>query len=163
MHHRPVVWDRVIHFEFVGPPIREGRSTGIDLNHCVCDLIAFEDVLEGGDVEVQASGQAGEHENLILAVGMDVHISVPFRISRVASSRRFFRGCATAKISPFPFIFRGCLETAFHELLHAHAGLRIAHGVVVAPVALLNIFPEISRQDERFSKACPQRPRPSGV
>ena len=72
-HQRGSMRNRVVGFDFVAPPIREGRGAGTVGSDLVGDLVAFEHVLEGGDLEAELFGQAQQLENLVGPVAMRVH------------------------------------------------------------------------------------------
>lgn len=62
------VWDCVGDFDFVCPPIGEDGGADRVFLHDLGDLVGFEAVLEGADLESELFGDAAEHEDLVLTV-----------------------------------------------------------------------------------------------
>lgn len=66
------VWDGVGDFDLEGPPVGEdGGADGVFFDD-LGDFVGFEAVLEGADFEIELFGNAAEHEDFILAVGVAV-------------------------------------------------------------------------------------------
>ena len=66
------VGDCVGDFDFVGPPVGEyGGADGV-LFDDLGNLVGFEAVLEGADFEIELFGDAAEHEDFVLSVGVAV-------------------------------------------------------------------------------------------
>ena len=76
MVHGACVGDGVGDLDFVGPPVGEdGGADGV-LFDDLGDLVGLEPVLEGADLKAELLGDAAEHEDLVLAVGVAVDESV---------------------------------------------------------------------------------------
>ena len=70
------VGDGVGDFDFVGPPVGEdGGADGVFFDD-LGDLVGFEAMLEGADCKIELFGEAAEHEDFVLAVGMGVDEAV---------------------------------------------------------------------------------------
>ena len=72
VHERGVVRNRVLGFDLVGPPVGERRRAGAVRGDLVGDLVAFEHVLEGRDLEAELVGDPQQHQDFVGAIGVRV-------------------------------------------------------------------------------------------
>ena len=77
-HQRRVVGNGVVGFHFVGPPIGEGGSTRAGSGDFVGDFVAFQDVLEGADLEAEFLGHAQQHQDFVFAIAMRMDVALAF-------------------------------------------------------------------------------------
>ena len=60
MHQSAVVGNRVVDFEFIGPPVREGRGSCTVLGDRIGHFVAFENVLERSDLDAEFIAHANQ-------------------------------------------------------------------------------------------------------
>ena len=144
-HEAAVVGDGVIDLEFEGPPVGEGGAARAVTGDFVGDFVAFEDVLEAGDFDVERFHRAEERDDFVLPVGVAVNPALAeedfaegfeFEVAADGRAAVFFLA-----VEGFEILARGG-ETVVHEGGDAHAGLREARGVFGSPVGLLHVFAE---------------------
>ncbi len=141
VHDRRVVGNRVLGLDLVGPPVGERRSAGAVRRHLVGDLVAFEHVLEGGDLESHLVGDANQHQDLVGAVGVGVHEPLAFEdlderleleIAARGEDRRGIRGIAVRGLAaalvvlPVALIGLGARECVADDVLDPGARDRIS-------------------------------------
>ena len=147
VHERAGVGDGVEDLELVRPPIGEGGGAGAVAGDLVGHLVAFEDVLEGGDADVEGLHGAEEGEDFVLAIGVamdeagaleDLGEGLEFEVATRGGG--LLPGIAPAL--PFGGVVAGGGEAVDVEGAHAHARLGEAGRVAVAGVGLLHVLAE---------------------
>ncbi len=78
MHERSVEWYRIKDLHLVSPPVREGRTRGAVLGHCISHFVSLEDVLQRSDRDVVLFQQSEERKNLVLAITMTMNPTLSF-------------------------------------------------------------------------------------
>ncbi len=78
-HERGVVGDRVVGFDFVGPPVREGGGARAVRGDLLRDLVALQHVLEGGDPEAELLREPDELEDLVGPIRVGVDEALPLQ------------------------------------------------------------------------------------
>ena len=146
MHQSTVVGNRVVDLEFVGPPVREGRSGRTVLGDRIGHFVAFENVLKRSDLDAELIADANQCQDLVLAiaVAMDPPFATKdfgdgFEFKIPAGWESFVRGRPSF---PVAVVFFGGQESASEDLFDTHPGLRVSGSVHIGPVALLDVFPQ---------------------
>ncbi len=99
-------------------------------------LVPLEDVLEGPDRKTELFGQPDEHQNLILAVAVDVDDALALEdLERGIQAQ-------VAPLAPRTLVVACRHEGVAHDLLHAHPRLRVASGFIITPIRLLDVLSE---------------------
>ena len=104
------------------------------------DFVGFESVLECADFEIEIFGDAAEHEDLVLAVGVGVDKAISGE--DLGEGNEFEVLAAFDCFHTSVCVFAGFGEAVAHDGFDAHAGLWVAGGFVVAPVGLFDILAE---------------------
>ena len=144
MHKSAVIRNRVDHFILVCPPIAERRYPGAMSCNRFGDLVAFQPMLKCCDLETVIVGDAHQHENLILSVGVrmnepssvqNLHDSVEFQVPAwrdlIKLLLRFFH---------FLFIVTSGAKLVANDLFDPHPCLRISRCISFSPIRLLYVF-----------------------
>ena len=146
MHQGAVERNRVVDFELVPPPIRERRSHGTVLRHLLGDFVAFKDVLECSDRDIEVVQRSDQCEDFILAIAVTMNPTVTVddlqnRIEFQVLARRYSLACCFPGLPLLLVLFRRD-ECVAHDLFDAQSRLRIASPMVLAPVALFDVLAE---------------------
>ena len=161
---RAVVRDGVLDLKLVGPPIAETRAASAVFSHLIGHLVALEDVGKGVDGEAHGIGHVHQHVDFVLAVAVagdkplfvqDLSEGLQLQIP----ARRRGQGVVSARLAagiahvlpvvlPRLVVLTRPVEMVVVDLLHPHSCLGEAGTVVVAPIALLDVFTQ-RKLDER--------------
>jgi len=135
VHDGAVVGDGVVGLQLVGPPVGERGAARAMGRHLVSHLVALEDMLEGADPEAEVLGQADQHEDLVLAVGVgvdpalsleDLHQGLQLQVTAGWYPARLLLLGERVPLVPFLLVILGRPERSPDDLLDPHAGVRIA-------------------------------------
>src|SRR5438552_11388848 len=78
-HDGGVVGNCVISLNLISPEISESRGAGAVFGNLFRDFITFEHVLKGPDFEAKLIRNIDEHQNLIRAITVRVHVALAFQ------------------------------------------------------------------------------------
>src|SRR6266850_2867636 len=151
-HKRGVVGNRVIGFDLVSPPIGKSGRTNAGSSQFIGNFVTFENVLKSADFEAELFRDPQEHQNLILAIAVRVHVALAFehfdeRLESQIAARRneiLFAGSGTlVVVFPGFLIVARFAERAANCLFNAHARRRITLGLPWdAEIRTLRVFAE---------------------
>ena len=133
------------HLELEAPPVAERAAAGPVGGHLLGHLVTLKNVLERGDFHVERLERAHRREDLILAVAVAMNEAVAVedlddRVELEVAADGHPTLLLVFLASPAVVLCRP--EAVGEDLLHAHAGLRVAGGKGVAPVGLLDVLAE---------------------